>query len=301
MTDIDLTADGIRAVVSTVGGVLWHVDVVADGAKAASLLRAPPEGDGRDPLASACFPLVPFGNRIAGNRFSFEGTEHLLEPNVPWDPHYLHGDGWLSEWSVRAQSRSTLRLGLAHASRQTPYRYDAEQEIELGERSLTLRLSIVNRGRQALPFGLGWHPYFPLTPRTRLQARATGWWTEGEGWLPDREEPLRPALDFNVPRLLPRHWVNNGFEGWDGKARIAWPETGRTLTVEADRRFSRYFVFVSDPAFDKGYDFDFFCFEPMSHSANAHNIQGGAGLVRLAPGESMAGSMTLRWQEAREA
>ncbi|NYY74572.1 hypothetical protein DMH88_12130 [Escherichia coli] len=32
-----------------------------------------------------------------------------------------------------------------------------------------------------------------------------------------------------------------------------------------------YFIFVSDPAFDKGYAFDFFCLEPMSHAPDDHH------------------------------
>jgi len=45
-------------------------------------------------------------------------------------------------------------------------------------------------------------------------------------------------------------------------------------------------------AFDPGYAYDFFCFEPMSHSADAHNGKGG-GLVVLCPGETLSGTMRM--------
>lgn len=46
---------------------------------------------------ASCFPLVPFANRVSGNRFVWQGREYQLQPNVEWDAHYLHGDGWLGE------------------------------------------------------------------------------------------------------------------------------------------------------------------------------------------------------------
>ena len=53
--------------------------------------------------------------------------------------------------------------------------------------TLTLSLEVVNRGATALPFGLGWHPYFPLTAGTTLQAPANALWLEGADWLPTEQ------------------------------------------------------------------------------------------------------------------
>ena len=74
-------------------------------------------------------------------------------------------------------------------------------------------------------------------------------------------------LDFAFARALPRRWVNNGFEGWNGDCEIAWSDRRMRLKLNADRLFGRYFLFVSDPKFSAGYNFEFFAFEPMSHSA----------------------------------
>ncbi|EFN6762095.1 aldose 1-epimerase, partial [Escherichia coli O45:H11] len=51
---------------------------------------------------------------------------------------------------------------------------------------------------------------------------------------------------------------------------------------------------VSDPAFDKGYAFDFFCLEPMSHAPDDHHRPEGGDLIALAPGESTTSEMSLR-------
>ena len=39
----------------------------------------------------------------------------------------------------------------------------------------------------------------------------------------------------------------------------------------------------------------FFCFEPVSHPVNAHNLPGMPGLTLLAAGETLTAEMTLDW------
>ncbi|MEE1707191.1 aldose epimerase family protein, partial [Pseudomonas aeruginosa] len=104
------------------------------------------------------------------------------------------------------------------------------------------------------------------------QAQASGYWLEREQWLAGEFcEQLPQELDFNQLAPLPRQWVNNGFAGWNGKARIEQPQEGYAIIMETTPPAPCYFIFVSDPAFDKGYAFDFFCLEPMSHAPDDHH------------------------------
>lgn len=162
-------------------------------------------------------------------------------------------------------------------------------------RTLTVTLSVTNQGAETLPFGTGWHPYFPLSPQTRIQAQASGYWLEREQWLAGEFcEQLPQELDFNQPAPLPRQWVNNGFAGWNGQARIEQPQEGYAIIMETTPPAPCYFIFVSDPAFDKGYAFDFFCLEPMSHAPDDHHRPEGGDLIALAPGESTTSEMSSR-------
>ncbi|MDD9650306.1 aldose 1-epimerase [Klebsiella pasteurii] len=243
-------------------------------------------------VESSCFPLVPFGNRVSGNRFCSPTGEHQLRPNVEWDSHYLHGDGWLNRWRCAEQSPGQLKLEYVH--RKGVYHYTAQQIFTLNEGGIEVELVVTNDG-DSLPFGLGWHPYFPLSPETRVQAYTTGYWLEKEHWLTgEHQESLPQELDFNQPAPLPAHWVNNGFSGWDGIAAIQQPDLGYQLSMTTEPPAPCYFVFVSDPEFDKGYTFDFFCFEPMSHAPDDHHRPGFGQLTMLSRGESMRQKMTLK-------
>lgn len=292
MTTLTLRADDLDVELSTRGGLVTRLAWTLDGASV-PLLREAPEG--ADALASACYPLVPFGNRVRDNRFRFDGRTHELTPNTDWDPHYVHGEGWQTDWTVLDETPASAALGFSHpGGNGTPYVYDARQDVAIRDGALHMRLSVTNRGEAPMPFGLGWHPYFPMTPGTTLRAEARRFWTEVEGWMPGEPAPIPGDLDFSQARPLPERWVNNGFEDWSGTADIRWPERGAGVTLEADPVFRHAFVFVSDRDFDPSYRRDYFCFEPMTHLADGHNMADLGGLRVLRSGESLSGGMTLR-------
>jgi aldose 1-epimerase len=278
--------------VSTDGAAIWRF-FAKRGDEELPLMRPPRGRIVRDAGQSACFPLVPFGNRVAGNRFTLDGLAYALAPNTDWDPLYLHGDGWRAEWRIAERTRNRARLVMRHEAAGTPYSYEAAQTFALEGSSLVLGLEVVSRSATALPFGLGWHPYFPLTTATTLRAPAAAFWREGAGHVPAERVAVPRDLDFNSARELPRRWINGGFEGWNGACEIEWPEHAARLKLDADALFGCFFLFVSDPKFDTGYNYEFFAFEPMSHIANAHNLEGGGGLHRLMAGESLRGSIRL--------
>lgn len=291
MALIDLCSERLDVTVSTLGGTLLRLDA-RRGAACLPILRPAPRDATVPALRSACFPLVPFGNRVRGNSFTCAGQPYTLAPNQPWDEHYLHGDGWLNQWALEQSDERSATLVYEHAANPaTPYAYRAMQRFELSGNALTMTLCVTNRGA-ALPFGLGWHPYFVLEADTLLQAPARSYWTEREQHLPGAEAPVPEALDFRRGARLPRHWVNNGFGGWDGAAHIAWPSRGLDLSIEAPGA-AYYFVFVSDTPFDPHYHHDYFCFEPMTHAADSHASPDPRGLVTLAAGAQMALTMRL--------
>ena len=175
----------------------------------------------------------------------------------------------------------------------SPYTYEAAQTFTLDGATLTLGLEVANWGATALPFGLGWHPYFPWPPARRCRRPRPRCGSRAPIGCRLKGAPCLLILIFRTARELPRRWVNRGFEGWNGACEIVWPNRLARLRLDADALFGRYFLFVSDPNFDAGYKYEYFAFEPMSHSANAHNLPDDAGLLRLAPGESLSGKICL--------
>lgn len=245
-------------------------------------------GEGQfDVLRSACFPLVPIGNRVEGNGFELDGRRHAFEPNTA-EPHYIHGDGWLADWAIAETSASHVKLIFEQARpARSPHVYHAVQTMTVEGETVRLSLEVTNRGTETMPFGVGFHPYFPRTKGTQLSAPAETWWTERDGYLPGVRTPIPENADFSSARQLPRCRLNNCFEAWNGRADIVWPESKLAVEMRADPLFSRYMLYA--PEEDKS----FFCLEPMSHTPNALAMAGPEALHLVTPGETLTGAFSI--------
>lgn len=261
-------------------------------AGADAVLRPWPGQAGAGPFALACNLLVPFSNRISGGGFAQGGARHDVPPNLPGEAFPIHGDGFQRAWQVAGQGADHATLSLPDG-RIGPFAYTATVRYRLMPRRLTADLSLTNAAAQTLPYGMGFHPWFPRGPKTWLQFRANGRWPETAAHLPATAAPvyLSDGGPWASPAPLPEGWINEGFSGWPGEARILQGPGARSLTVTARGLDTVILYSPSSRA-------PFFCFEPVSHPVDAHNLPGQPGLIPLAPGQSLAATMTLTWDEA---
>ena len=144
------------------GGGLTHLRF-----EGVDVLRPAPRG-AKDPLQLACFPLVPFANRIAQGQFVWEGHTVTLSPNMKSEPHPLHGDGWRESWTVAETSPDRIVLELRRPAGDWPWAYAVRQTINAGATGVGVELDLVNLSDAVMPAGLGFHPYFPGRSRARL-------------------------------------------------------------------------------------------------------------------------------------
>jgi len=274
----------LAQVLPGIGGALARLDWLG-GAQPVPLLRPLADDAAGTPLPGqlACFPLLPWSNRMAPLGFAFEGQRYVPAPNRAGEPCPIHGDGWQQAWEVAQHDGSALLLKLDRSAC-APFSYSATLRYALVDDALEITLAVRNAGAAALPFGLGLHPWMPDPQGALLQAGAAAVWLAGADKLPSRLAPLPEDWRFDTLRPLAAG-VDNAFAGWDGVARIAWPRRGVALQVEADLD---YFILYVPPGRD------FFCFEPVDHPVNAHNLPGRPGLTVLAPGASLQRRCTFR-------
>lgn len=273
-------------IASALGGGIAEAFAVHEGRKL-PLLRPWP-GAGAGVRGLGCNVLVPFSNRISGGGFAFDGQFHKVAPNLAGEPYPIHGDGFQAVWRVAGHTAQAVDL--RHQGQIGPFRYSATLTHALQGDAITSRLHVTNTGPR-LPFGGGFHPWFPRHADTRLRFAATGVWTETPDHLPDRHLPLsdRPDWDFRRAKALPDAWINAAFTGWKGAARVEQPSSGIVVFVEASANLDCAVVYSPDCTAG------FFCFEPVSHTVDAYNQPGQPGLVVLDHGESLEMSMKLSW------
>lgn len=238
------------------------------------ILRPTPS-DATDPLETACFPLVPYANRIAGGRFTFAGISHALPSSHPVFPYPIHGLGWVKPWAVAEQGEASAVLACSHAADEHwPWDWSATQRFELADDALRISLELVNASDEAMPAGLGLHPYFVRNPDDVLQFEAAGLWEGDEAFIPVRRLPADALGDFGAGAVpTPRSLTDNCYFGWTGTAR--W---GGGIALEA--RGSSYLHVFAPPGED------FVCIEPTSQMPDAINRPdfAEAGGTVLAPG-----------------
>ncbi len=246
------------------------------------------------PFALGCNLLVPFSNRISQGGFRLRRpVDHSLAPNLPGEACPIHGDGFQRAWQQVSGTDSAATLTLPNGNI-GPFRYAATVSYDLTDHALTIELSVVNKATTPLPYGLGLHPWFPRDSSTRLQFNATGVWPETADHLPATQQPV-PVQDggqWHLLAPLPQGWINTGFSGWDGLAQIVQGPQAISLSLQAQGLSTALLFSPSANA-------DFFCFEPVSHPVDAHNLPGQPGLTRLAPEQTLTASMTLTWGQAR--
>ncbi len=241
------------------------------------------------PSDKACFPLVPYSNRIRGGRFRFGGREIALPLNFGDHPHSIHGHGWQAAWDVVESASNRLLLGYGHAADEWPWAYVARQTFQLGESGLTITLELENQSNSDMPAGIGLHPYFPLRD-AQLTAEVAGVWLTDDEVMPTERVALPERWNLRQGVAVPDMDIDNGFDGWNGRAVIAWPESGAGLTILADSLLRNLVVFAPPGG-------DFFCVEPVSHMTDAFNLAAGStaetGMRVLAPGEALSARVTF--------
>jgi aldose 1-epimerase len=271
------------------GGGIARFDLMRDDV-VWPLLRPAPDGN-RDPLDLGCFPLLPFANRIAGGRFNFAGNTIALPLNLPPHPHAMHGHGWQASWKVVERTGSVALLRYRHRADAWPFAYSAELRYDLADGALNIGVVLVNQDDHAMPAGIGLHPFFPKPPGTVLTAGVAGVWLNDGTGLPSERMPLPDGWTFPTGVPMDQTVIDNGFDGWDRRAVLDWPDRGFGLAIEADGAFDHLQIYAP-------FGRDFLCVEPVSHMTDAVNRaargQPDTGLRILQPGETLAGTVRLR-------
>jgi aldose 1-epimerase len=297
---IELSAGSARVVIApAIGGSIAAFQCGGEKILRPTPERALAEGAVRD---FACFPLIPFSNRIADATLHWAGREYGLTRYLDAEPHAIHGNGWQRAWSVTRREPSRLAIELEHdasgaRAREWPFPYRARQRFALIADALAvtleLGLDIENTGGDAFPFGLGWHPYFGRDGETELGFEASEVWYTDPSRLPTRLDAVPPQWNFDPPRPVAATTLDNCFAGWQPPATVRWPARKLTAKIAAGRACDYLVVFVPS---DKSEGRSFFAVEPVTHMTDAFNRSSedrDTGTRVLAPGASFSCTMSI--------
>lgn len=269
--------------------------------------------DGRDVLhpynrAAVCdgahgTPLVPWPNRIADGRYSFDGADQQLDLTEPDKHNAIHGLLRWQPWRLIQRTPPRVVLGTRlHPQPGYPFTLDVQVEYTLTGQGLTATTTATNRGSTPCPYGHGQHPYLSpgdgLVDACLLQFSAgTRIVTDPVRQLPTGTEAVAGTqYDFRAPRLIGELAIDFAFTDLvrddDGRAqvRLTGPD-GATALLWVDGTFPVLELYTAD-TLGAARRRTALGTEPMTCPPNA--FQTGERVVRLEPGQSHTTSWGAR-------
>jgi aldose 1-epimerase len=240
-------------------------------------------------------PLIPWPNRLADGRYSFDGVDHQVAQTEPTKRNAIHGFLRWRSWQANEKASERVVMGTTiHPLEGYPFALEVSVAYELDEAGLTVTTTATNVGEQACPFASGQHPY--LSPGTGLiddcsleldaQTRIL---TDAERQLPTGTEAVAgTAFDFRAARRLGDQRLDFAFTDLArDQAGRAWVRLQAQDSTRAelwvDERYPIVELYTGDTLGEarrrRGIGA-----EPMTAPPNA--FQTGEGVLRLEPGQT---------------
>ena len=246
--------------------------------------------------------LIPWPNRLADGRYTFDGEEYALPLTDPAHGNAIHGLLRWRNWNVLEQDPGAVVVGLRlHPLPGWPYPLDVELRYSLGDGGLTVETHVVNIGERPCPLAVGHHPYLSPGPGTVDQAilefEARTVILTDQRMLPAGREPIAgTSLDFARGRVIGDLMLDSAFEDLardpSGCTRIRLTGSDqRTVELWADGSYPLVQLFSGDTLAPERRRHGL-AVEPMTAPANA--LATGERLLRLEPGQAFSGSWGLR-------
>lgn len=240
-------------------------------------------------------PLIPWPNRLAGGRYTFEGTAHQAPIDEVPAGNAIHGLTRWRSWAVSqiGETEAVMSLHL-RPSPGYPFSLDLAIRYTVADDGLTVATTARNEGTGPCPYALGFHPYLTafggVVDDLDLQAPGQArYFADGHG-IPTGREMVDDAWDFRPGRRIGDRRLNTCFTDLardeTGRATVALtnPGTGERVRLWMDKAFGCVMLYTGDAIADPVRRRRGLAVEPMTAAPDAFNS--GDGLMVLRPGEA---------------
>jgi aldose 1-epimerase len=276
-------------ILPTYGGILSKLILTAEGEKHTIIDCGETfEAITQDPSYPSTI-LFPWPNRIRNGKYSFEENAYTLPINETGNNNALHGLVYNVPYQIQQceviGSNSTCILVHRYEGTEAgfPFPFSIAIEYNLGLKGLTLKIDVLNTGKTAMPYALGWHPYFQFQNETQndweLKIDAEKMFLSDSQMIP---------IGHGVYQY-PDKWNDLKGKGYDTvfkiqenkatvKSLLRSKKSGRSIEVWQDGQKGEYeYIVVYTPPGGKR-----IAIEPMTANTDAYNNK--QGFQTLAPG-----------------
>ncbi len=239
--------------------------------------------------------LFPYPNRINNATYTFQKKTYSLPVNFPAQNHAIHGLVYNKNFEIKktktqAQSaEAELQYNYKKETPAYPFEFQLKIKYTLTKKGISCTTTVKNTGKEKIPMGDGWHPYFKtegkidnlmlkLPSKTKINVN--------KKMIPTGKKEI--FSKFSEPAQIKKQELDTGFilpkkegiaktELHDKKQDIKiiiWQETG-------NRKYNYLQVFIPPERTS-------IAIEPMTCSTDAFNNK--EGLIILNPNDTFSAS-----------
>ncbi|KXZ15140.1 aldose epimerase [Bacillus nakamurai] len=287
----------------------WGSNVISlqDKKTGMRLLREPktPEQFHDTPMLFGIPVLFP-PNRITDGTFHFHGRTYHFDINEKDKHNHIHGFLYSAHWKVVTMKEEDGHLlaeteidlsKIPHVYEQFPHDVIVRMSYTLKDNVFSQRALIINKGTEALPWGLGYHTSFIFhEDSSRLFLTADRKWELNDRFVPTGsllDVPDKEAFQEGMSlknKQFDDVFLSSGRNGEKNEAVIFHPSEQLTVTYRADRAFKHWVVYNGDGK--QG----FVSLEPYTSVTDAFNLNlpsSLTGLQILEPGGEASASCDI--------
>lgn len=204
-------------------------------------------------------PLIPWPNRLADGRYSWDGQDHQLGLTEPEKHNAIHGLLRWRNWTLVDRDEDLVRVGTRlHPTDRWPFALEVSVAYRLGDEGLIVETRARNIGRGPCPYACGQHPYLSPGADAELDActlelkAATRIVTDPDRQLPIGVESVEGTeYDFRSRRPIGSLKVDYAFtdleRDTEGRSwvRLGCPD-GRRIELWTDEAYPVTEIYTAD-------------------------------------------------------
>jgi len=242
--------------------------------------------------------LLPWPNRLGGGRYTFNGTSTRAPLNEPDRGNAIHGlVRWLP-WELVSLDPSAVTLECALWP-QPGYEWPVLTRLtyRVGSAGLVVSSEVTNRGDDAAPLGVGFHPYLTvgtIIDQAHLLVPAGTRVLADDDGLPTGREPVTGTdYDFRALRPIGPMRLDTAYtdlirdEGGRAVAVLSGNDVEPTVRLWVDNSFGHLMVYTGDSVGDPERRRRAVAIEPMTCPPDAFRT--GTDLLSVEPGATWRG------------
>lgn len=239
--------------------------------------------------------LAPWPNRLRDGIWNYEGNIHRFPINER-PGNALHGLVVDKKFMVEMISESEAHCSYVLDDSSYPFLLEIFIRYKLGSRGLDVEMGARNLSSKTAPFGMASHPYFLVTPNTKLQLSAKSAATVDEKQIPTGYESVE-HMNLDSGRLVSELNFDTGFtdlefQNDEAKTRLLESD-GSYLEIWQQSPLLHVMIYTtSQHPFESGIG-SAIAIEPQSCPADALNT--GKDLTMIEPGETASYRWGVSW------